>query len=94
MMEPAAEKLKMEFDAHIQMHKDFELKNSRAMLEINMQQKRNTEDIGRLTTSTLGLVETWTAANALSKFIKWVASFAVVGAGVAWVSDFFKLFDT
>ena len=93
MSEITVEKLKEEFDAHMQKHKDFELKNKETMLEINVQQKANTEAIGRLTLSTLGLVEAWTAANALSKFIKWVASFAVVGAGIAWFSDLFKLFD-
>ena len=86
MSETTVAELKKEFDSHLKKHKDCELKNKEIMLEINQQQKLNTEAIAELTTSTQGLVDAWTAANTLSKFMKWLASFAIVATGLAWFS--------
>lgn len=52
------------------------------------------EAINKLTESTQGIVEAWTAANSFQRFIKWVSSFAVVGAVITWfytnLPNFFK----
>ena len=59
-------------------------------------QQANTEAIGKLTESTAGLVNTWTAAqgvikvgNTMGKFAKWLTSIAVLGAAFAWLLDKF-----
>lgn len=56
--------------------------------------KELTRSTQALTNSTEGVVSAWNAANgtvktmsALSKFIKWLSSFAVIGVFVTWFID-------
>lgn len=57
-------------------------------------QEVNSANIAELTKATKGVVEAWTVANGLSKFVKWLSSFAVVtavvGGLIIWLKDFIK----
>ena len=50
----------------------------------------NAAAIANLTASTQGLVDGWQAAQAFQRFIKWISSFAIVVAGLAWLSTKFS----
>lgn len=54
-------------------------------------QELNASNIAELTEATKGVVEAWTVANGLSKFLKWLSSFAIIGGIVAWLNGFIKL---
>lgn len=54
-------------------------------------QELNATNIAELTIATQGVVEAWTVANGLSKFLKWLSSFAVIGGIWAWLNGFIKL---
>tara|TARA_R110000824_G_scaffold14962_1_gene63297 strand:+ start:2515 stop:2763 length:249 start_codon:yes stop_codon:yes gene_type:complete len=53
-------------------------------------QEINATNIANLTEATTGVVEAWTVANGLSKFLKWLSSFAIIGVGFIWLKDFIK----
>tara|TARA_R110000772_G_scaffold264083_1_gene384398 strand:+ start:2180 stop:2404 length:225 start_codon:yes stop_codon:yes gene_type:complete len=53
-------------------------------------QELNATNIAELTIATQGVVEAWTVANGLSKFLKWLSSFAIIGASIIWLKDFIK----
>tara|TARA_R110002153_G_scaffold150049_2_gene301633 strand:+ start:2490 stop:2771 length:282 start_codon:yes stop_codon:yes gene_type:complete len=53
-------------------------------------QELNATNIADLTKATQGVVEAWTVANGLSKFLKWLSSFAIIGASIIWLKDFIK----
>lgn len=53
-------------------------------------QELNAVNIAKLTQATQGVVEAWTVANGLSKFLKWLSSFAILGAIIIWLKDFIK----
>tara|TARA_R110002167_G_scaffold366375_1_gene595568 strand:+ start:29585 stop:29809 length:225 start_codon:yes stop_codon:yes gene_type:complete len=53
-------------------------------------QELNATNIAELTIATQGVVEAWTVANGLSKFLKWLSSFAIIGASIVWLKDFIK----
>tara|TARA_R110000772_G_scaffold68760_1_gene152348 strand:+ start:3327 stop:3590 length:264 start_codon:yes stop_codon:yes gene_type:complete len=53
-------------------------------------QELNATNIAQLTEATNGVVEAWTVANGLSKFLKWLSSFAIIGASIIWLKDFIK----
>lgn len=54
-------------------------------------QEMNASNIAHLTEATNGVVEAWTVANGLSKFLKWLSSFAILGGIIAWLNGFIKL---
>tara|TARA_R110000803_G_scaffold16073_5_gene44197 strand:+ start:3154 stop:3441 length:288 start_codon:yes stop_codon:yes gene_type:complete len=54
-------------------------------------QELNATNIAKLTEATNGVVEAWTVANGLSKFLKWLSSFAIIGGIAAWLNGFIKL---
>jgi len=54
-------------------------------------QEQNTANIESLTKATQGLVDAWTAANLLSRFVKWLGSFAVVGTLLVWLNSKFNI---
>tara|TARA_R110000803_G_scaffold210114_1_gene281090 strand:+ start:2769 stop:3029 length:261 start_codon:yes stop_codon:yes gene_type:complete len=54
-------------------------------------QELNAANIADLTKATNGVVEAWTVANGLSKFLKWLSSFAIIGGIWAWLNGFIKL---
>lgn len=41
--------------------------------------------------SVQGVVEAWIVANALQRFVKWVSTFAILGAGILWFTTKFKI---
>lgn len=47
--------------------------------------EKNIEAIAKLTESTQGLVDAWTTASNLQKFVKWISGLAVVGTTIAWL---------
>ena len=51
-------------------------------------QTLNTEAINRLSASTQGMVEAWTTANGVAKFVKWVSGLVV--GGLALLAYFSK----
>jgi len=56
-------------------------------------QEKNTANIEKLTQATQGLVDAWTAANLFTRFVKWLSSFAIVGALIAWLDAKFHIFN-
>jgi len=59
-----------------------------SIAEVVKLQEANTRNVKELTEATKGIVEAWTVANGLAKFIKWVSSFTVIGACIVWLKDF------
>jgi len=60
-------------------------------------QQQNTEGLKELTRavtvleeSTRGIIEVYTTANSIQRFLKWASSFAIIGGGALWLSN--KLF--
>ena len=53
-------------------------------------QELNATNIASLTKATNGVVEAWTVANGLSKFLKWLSSLALIGGALIWLSNFIK----
>lgn len=53
-------------------------------------QELNATNIANLTEATQGVVDAWVVANGLSKFLKWLSSFAIIGASIIWLKDFIK----
>lgn len=64
------------------------------LTEMNQQTaQQNAENIAELTRATQGVIETWNTANSLGKFFKWLGSFAVLAAALAWVKDHWSSFS-
>ena len=51
--------------------------------------EKNMEAIAKLTESTQGVVDAWSTANNLHKFIKWLSGLAVVGTAFTWLAKTF-----
>lgn len=45
------------------------------------------EAIAELTKATSGMVDVWSTAHSLQKFIKWLSGFAVIGAVMLWLAE-------
>lgn len=55
--------------------------------------EKNMEAISELAKSTKDIVDAWTTARNLQRFVSWLSSFAVMGAVIAWLhSKFPSLF--
>jgi hypothetical protein len=72
-------------DTHLEQYradcKDF----TERQIKIQLAHEQNMEAIKALTIATSNVVNAWTVASGLQKFIKWISSFAVVGAAIMWV---------
>lgn len=82
--------LKDEFENHVKeynLYRSEEEDKHRQQLEMHT---KNMEAIAALTKSTQDVVDDWVFANNFSKFIKWVSTFAVLGAVIKWVAETFK----
>lgn len=45
-----------------------------------------TEALSKLTTATTGVVEAYTTANNVQRFVKWLAAFGVLAAAMGWLT--------
>ena len=67
---------------HIENYDELKVEFIRKEVSMLAAQEKNTENIRDLTIATKGLVDAWTAANAFHKLLKWLSSFAVLGAAI------------
>jgi hypothetical protein len=94
-LETELQKLGDRMDTHLEQYrvdcKDF----TERQIKIQLAHEQNMEAIKALTEATSAVVNAWTVAAGLQKFIKWISSFAVVGAAIMWIlsklpAGFFK----
>lgn len=57
----------------------------------DMIQESNLRAIEALTKATAGLVNAWTVANGVNRFVVWLSKFAVLGTACIWVARKFIL---
>jgi hypothetical protein len=85
-LESQLEKLGDRMDNHLEQYrvdcKDF----TERQVRIQLAHEQNMEAIKALTEATSAVVNAWTVAAGLQKFVKWISSFAVVGAAIMWVA--------
>ncbi len=82
--------LNRRFEDHLEEYRSFTAETRAIHSSLERLQLRNTEAIAHLTESTQGVVNAWTFANNLHKFIKWLVAFAAsVFALMAWLHDMF-----
>jgi hypothetical protein len=96
-MIPSVAVLQTTLHEHLQKYDLHRLEETARWNHILTTQEQNTESIKDLITSTQDLLGAWRAANgavkigaAISKFIKWIGSFAVLGIVGAWIMDVFE----
>ena len=53
-------------------------------------QEKTNDCIRDLSDSTKGLVDAWQTANGMGRFIKWVSSLGIAGAGLLWLVEHFQ----
>jgi hypothetical protein len=95
MPECKVKELKDRFDAHLEDYRNASAAFAANQLELQAAYKHNMEAISALTHATSNVVEAWRVAAGLQKFVKWLSSFALVGAAAMWAlsklpSDLFK----
>tara|TARA_R110000824_G_scaffold313775_2_gene500556 strand:+ start:2476 stop:2766 length:291 start_codon:yes stop_codon:yes gene_type:complete len=78
-------------EAHLKSHEVLAKELDERIERVIRAQELNATNIADLTTATQGVVEAWTVANGLSKFLKWLSSFAIIGGIYAWLNGFIKL---
>jgi hypothetical protein len=93
-LRPSVAVLQSTLQEHLQKYDLNKLEESARWNHILVAQEQNTDSIKNLITSTEDLLGAWRAANgavkvgaAISKFVKWVGSFAVLAAIGAWIID-------
>lgn len=88
-------KLRNEFEAHVSEYRQWATEFSTRQEQLQAAHEQNMQAISALTKATDSVVNAWVVANGVQRFIKWLSSFAIVGAGILWVvsklpPDFFK----
>jgi hypothetical protein len=93
-LRPSVAVLQTTLQEHLHKYDLNKLEESARWNHILVAQEQNTDSIKNLITSTEDLLGAWRAANgavkvgaAISKFVKWVGSFAVLAAIGAWIID-------
>jgi hypothetical protein len=93
-LRPSVAVLQTTLQEHLQKYDLNKLEESARWNHVLVAQEQNTDSIKDLITSTEDLLGAWRAANgavkvgaAISKFVKWVGSFAVLAAIGAWIID-------
>jgi hypothetical protein len=93
-LRPSVAVLQTTLQEHLQKYDLNKLEESARWNHVLVAQEQNTDSIKNLITSTEDLLGAWRAANgavkvgaAISKFVKWVGSFAVLAAIGAWIID-------
>lgn len=96
-MIPSVAVLQTTLHEHLQKYDTHRLGETARWNQILTTQEQNTAAIKGLITSTEDLLGAWRAATgvvkmgaAISKFVKWVGSFAVLGVMGAWLLDMFE----
>lgn len=86
-------KLRREFEEHVTMaadrHEEMLKLNEQTVLICKTSNEECLKSIQELTIATKGVVDGWTVLNGFHRFVKWLSSFAVLGAIGAWVVDKF-----
>lgn len=82
--------LKARFEHHLEGHKEDSVKYAERQLKQDLAHEKNLEAIAELTKATQGLVDAWTTAGNVQKFIKWVSTFAIIGASLVWLYSIFS----
>lgn len=78
-------KLRDRVERHLDWHRDDALEYKERQLRQDIAHENNLKAIAELTTATKGLVDAWTTASNVQKFVKWLATFAVLGTALAWI---------
>lgn len=81
------DKIEKKLDDHIVEYKAHLIEEARREEMHRKAQEHNTKNIQELTDAVKPLVEAWTAASVFQRFIKWAASFAIIGAALKWFAD-------
>ena len=94
-VESQLEKLGDKMDTHLEQYRADRKEFTEWRIKMQLAHEQNMAAIKALTEATSVVVNAWTVAAGVQKFIKWVSSFAIVGAAVIWLAaklpaDFFK----
>lgn len=91
-LEQSVEGLALRLDNHIS---DYKLHKTEVAMQLQAQTdtiNKNTaavtsltEALSKLTTATTGVVEAYTTANNVQRFVKWLAAFGVLAAAMGWL---------
>lgn len=71
--------LERKLEAHI-------LEDAKVHTSYDARLEQQMTNVDKLVMSTQGLVDAWTVANGLHKFIKWISGFAIVIAAAIWIA--------
>ncbi len=87
--EEEVNKLKRRFNDHIETYREHRTLDA----EYNTMQDRRiqetSESVSQLVESTQGLVDTWSTARNIQRFVKWISGFAVIVIFITWLSNKF-----
>jgi hypothetical protein len=72
-------------DTHLEQYRADCKEFTERQIKIQLAHEQNMEAIKALTVATSNVVNAWTVASGLQKFIKWISSFAVVVVAGMWV---------
>lgn len=78
-------KLRERVEHHLDWHRDDAVEYKERQRRHDMMQEHNLKAIADLTTATKGLVDAWTTASNVQKFVKWIATFALLGTAATWM---------
>lgn len=76
--------LRKRFERHLDCYRVDSAECMERQLRQEIAHEEAMKGICDLTTATKGLVDAWTAASALQKFIKWLSGFAFLGIVISW----------
>jgi hypothetical protein len=88
--------LKRKVNDHIDDYREFvrstvgkDIEQDRRLLASDVRHEQNLEAIEKLTAATAGIVEAWSTAAGVRRFVKWLSGFAILGVVLSWLIDKF-----
>jgi phage shock protein A len=87
MPEPEDEvkELRQKLEDHVEEYKQQCREFSDRQMQLQRSHEQTMVAITALTQATKEIVNAWTVANGVQKFIKWLSSFAIVGVAIIWI---------
>lgn len=76
-------------ESHLKDYEAYKAETALKLAMIDLAHKHQMEEIHALTKATQGVVDAWSTANNLHRFIKWASGFAVVIIAIQWLNTKF-----